>query len=194
MAWVLLFTLVCLCVCVCVSCLVVSDSETSWIVAHQAPLPMGLSRQEHWSGLPLPFPFTLLTQEILVPWNFAFCLNTARIPWYFLKKIHVLLFAFSLCACPGQLSAFELTKHFRHWGVNEVPGDVWESGLLGFSWLGWATIWIWFYKEVSPLRTWWFSFSCLNNIAWRMAPWWDKRVRKALCCFPDGSAWFYLMT
>ena len=172
-----------------------SDSfETSWTVACQAPLPMGLSRQEHWSGLPLPFPFTLLTQEILVPWNFAFWLNTTRIPWYFLKKIHVLLFAFSLCACPGQLSAFELTKHFRHWGVNEVPGDVWESGLLGFSWLGWATIWIWFYKEVIPLRTWWFSFSCLNNIAWRMAPWWDKRVRKALCCFPDGSAWFYLMT
>ena len=91
----------------------------------------------------------------------------------FPKKIHVPLFAFFLCACPGQLSAFELTKHFRHWGVNEVPGDVWESSLLGFSWLGWATIWIWFYKEVSPLRTWWFSFSCLNNTAWRMAPWWD---------------------
>ncbi|KAM7232698.1 hypothetical protein CapIbe_017459, partial [Capra ibex] len=23
---------------------------------HQAPPSMGLSRQEHWSGLPLPFP------------------------------------------------------------------------------------------------------------------------------------------
>ena len=27
---------------------------TPWTVASQAPLPMGLSRQEHWSGLPCP--------------------------------------------------------------------------------------------------------------------------------------------
>ena len=27
-----------------------------WTVAHQAPLSMGLYRQEHWSGLPLPSP------------------------------------------------------------------------------------------------------------------------------------------
>ena len=29
---------------------------TPWTVAHQAPLPMGFSRQEYWSGLPLPSP------------------------------------------------------------------------------------------------------------------------------------------
>ena len=29
---------------------------TSWTVAHQAPLPMGFSRQEYWSGLPIPSP------------------------------------------------------------------------------------------------------------------------------------------
>ena len=28
-----------------------SDSATLWTVAHQAPLSMGLSRQEHWRGL-----------------------------------------------------------------------------------------------------------------------------------------------
>ena len=33
---------------------VVSDSETPWTAAYQAPLSMGFSRQEHWSGLPLP--------------------------------------------------------------------------------------------------------------------------------------------
>ena len=27
---------------------------TPWTVARQAPLSMGLSRQEHWSGLPFP--------------------------------------------------------------------------------------------------------------------------------------------
>ena len=30
--------------------------ETQWPVAHQAPLSMGLSRQEYWSGLPCPPP------------------------------------------------------------------------------------------------------------------------------------------
>ena len=29
---------------------------TPWTVAHQAPLFMGFSRQEYWSGLPFPFP------------------------------------------------------------------------------------------------------------------------------------------
>ena len=32
------------------------DSETPWTVAHQAPLSMGFSRQEYWSGLPFPTP------------------------------------------------------------------------------------------------------------------------------------------
>ena len=29
---------------------------TPWPVAHQAPLSMGFSRQEDWSGLPFPSP------------------------------------------------------------------------------------------------------------------------------------------
>ena len=29
---------------------------TPWTVAHQAPLPMGFSRKEYWSGLPFPSP------------------------------------------------------------------------------------------------------------------------------------------
>ena len=29
---------------------------TLWTIAHQAPLSMGLSRQEYWSGLPCPPP------------------------------------------------------------------------------------------------------------------------------------------
>ena len=32
---------------------------TLWTVAHQAPLPMRLSRQEYWSGLPCPPPENL---------------------------------------------------------------------------------------------------------------------------------------
>ena len=30
--------------------------STPWTVAHQAPPPMGFSRQEYWSGLPYPSP------------------------------------------------------------------------------------------------------------------------------------------
>ena len=35
---------------------------TPWSVALQAPLSMGFSRQEHWSGLPFPSPGIFLTQ------------------------------------------------------------------------------------------------------------------------------------
>ena len=32
---------------------------TPWTAAHQAPLPMGFSRQERWSGVPLPSPMII---------------------------------------------------------------------------------------------------------------------------------------
>ena len=35
---------------------VISNSATPWTIARQAPLSMGFSRQEHWSGLPGPPP------------------------------------------------------------------------------------------------------------------------------------------
>ena len=38
---------------------VVSDSETPWTVACQAPLLMEFSRQEYWSGVPFPTPVDL---------------------------------------------------------------------------------------------------------------------------------------
>ena len=40
-------------------CWVISHARlfmTPWTVAHQAPLSMGFSRQEYWSGLPCPPP------------------------------------------------------------------------------------------------------------------------------------------
>ena len=46
------FILFCCCL-VAKSCLTLCDP---WTVAHQAPLSMGFSRQEYWSGLPLPPP------------------------------------------------------------------------------------------------------------------------------------------
>ena len=52
-----------MCVCVYVhvhAYSVVSNSFTTpWTVARQAPLSMEFSRQEYWSGLPLPSPGNL---------------------------------------------------------------------------------------------------------------------------------------
>ena len=39
---------------------------TPWTVARQAPLSMGLSWQEYWSGLPFPPPFDLLLLLLLL--------------------------------------------------------------------------------------------------------------------------------
>ena len=33
-----------------------TESATPWTAAYQAPLPTGFSRQEYWSGVPLPSP------------------------------------------------------------------------------------------------------------------------------------------
>ena len=44
------------CLCSMISRSAVSDSATLWTVARQAPLFMGFSRQEYWSGLPCPAP------------------------------------------------------------------------------------------------------------------------------------------
>ena len=42
---------------------VVSDSETPWTMARQAPLSMGFSRPEYWSGLPFPSPVIKVWNE-----------------------------------------------------------------------------------------------------------------------------------
>ena len=48
----------CVCVCVCMCVCVFSHFNcaqllaTPWTLAHKAPLSMGFSRQEYWSGLP----------------------------------------------------------------------------------------------------------------------------------------------
>ena len=46
-----------------------------WTAAYQAPLSMGFSRQEYWSGLPLPSPqYTYIClQKILYEPPFGFC-------------------------------------------------------------------------------------------------------------------------
>ena len=51
-------------VCMSVSCSVVSNTGTPWTTACQAPLSVGFSRQEYWSGQPFPSPGDLPNPEI----------------------------------------------------------------------------------------------------------------------------------
>ena len=39
---------------------------TPWTAAHQAPPSMGSTRQEYWSGVPLPSPEKPCTQDLII--------------------------------------------------------------------------------------------------------------------------------
>ena len=45
-------------------------SATPWTAAFQAPLSTGFSRQEYWSGVPLPSPKNNLTTQIIFYWDY----------------------------------------------------------------------------------------------------------------------------
>ena len=46
---------------------------TPWIPAHQAPPSMGFSRQEYWSGVPLPSPMWMLSCSTPICWKDSLC-------------------------------------------------------------------------------------------------------------------------
>ena len=66
---------------------------TPWTAAHQAPPSMGLSRQEYWSGVPLPSPFTSLGR--FIP-SFFFFFPLMRCQWDCFLNFSFLYFVSSL--------------------------------------------------------------------------------------------------
>ena len=60
---------------------------TPWTAAYQAPPSMGVSRQEYWSGVPLPSPFLSI-----ISLSFFFSLSFSLSP---LPSFPFLLFLFS---------------------------------------------------------------------------------------------------
>ena len=60
------------------ACSVMSLCYPPWIIACKAPLSMGFSKQEYWSGLPFPplgiFPIQGLN-PCLLPWQVYSCLE-----------------------------------------------------------------------------------------------------------------------
>ena len=71
----------------------VQPSATLWTAAFQAPPSMGFSRQEYWSGVPLPSPDVWLETAI----------------W--LNRLHLLLFVFSLWWFDGFVPGQEQLSH-----------------------------------------------------------------------------------
>ena len=74
------------------ACLVTSVVYDS--VAHQAPLSMGFSKQEHWSGLPFPPPGDLPDPEMepaypVTPAGRFFIIEPPRSPWLHQRALQV---------------------------------------------------------------------------------------------------------
>ena len=75
-------------------------------VAHQAPLSMGFSRQEYWSGLPFPSPGKLLNPEIEpgspVLQEYSLMTEPPEKPHFrseSLKNIYLVFYSFLLFGC-----------------------------------------------------------------------------------------------
>ena len=81
---------------------------TPWTAAYQAPPSMGFSRQEYWSGVPLPSPW-----QSLVHFKLAWCLPRTLDPldWKLLKR-H-LASESQWWRCPQQSVSPETTGPFR---------------------------------------------------------------------------------
>ena len=61
---------------------------TPWTAAHQAPPPVGFSRQEYWSGVPLPSP-PHATVKIKDPMPQLRCGAARYINKYFILKVQI---------------------------------------------------------------------------------------------------------
>ena len=68
-----------MCVCVCMLCHI-QLFVTPWTVAQQAPLSIGFTRQEYWSGLPFPSPGLFLTQGLNPHLLSPLCLTSLNQP------------------------------------------------------------------------------------------------------------------
>ena len=94
---------------------------TPWTVAYQAPPSMGFSRQECWSGLPLPspggLPNAVLKPESLVSPALAGEFLTTSATW----EDHIYSVQFSCSVVSDSLRPYEL-QHARLPCPSPIPG------------------------------------------------------------------------
>ena len=119
---------------------------TPWTEAHQAPPSMGFSRQEYWSGLPLPSPNTLRDAKGL--WSsLSVCLSVS-------PGLSLQYFILQLPWCPRTLNDVSSIL-----GVHQTPSVLpfpspWPGNSLeSISWDSYKSHFIWFpsLKDHHPL-------------------------------------------
>ena len=105
---------------------------TPWTVAHQAPLSMGLSRQEYWSGLPFLPPGDLPHPEIK-PGSPA---SPALTGWFFTMvppgtpRVISTLFEKEMKAVPKpEAAALEPGSRDSHCEFSQPTSSGWETML-----------------------------------------------------------------
>ena len=64
---------------------------TPWTAAYQAPPSMGFSRQEYWSGVPLPSPDNRVHQPLVI-----LCITDIEVKWECSLKMTTVLFSFNV--------------------------------------------------------------------------------------------------
>ena len=76
---------------------------TPWTAAYQAPLSMGFSRQEYWSGVPLPSLFTLIKRLFS-----SSSLSAIRVVSSAYVRLLIFLPAILIPACASSRPAFHM--------------------------------------------------------------------------------------
>ena len=66
-----------------------SDSVNLWTITFQAPLSMGFSRQEYWSGLPCPPPGDPSTQGSNLCLLHLLCWQAVSLPLALPGKLYI---------------------------------------------------------------------------------------------------------
>ena len=67
-----------------------------WTAAHQAPPSMGFSRQEYWSGVPLPSPWTSAKQFSKMVLHCIFCYHSMTVSMILHSHQYLVLLLFTI--------------------------------------------------------------------------------------------------
>ena len=144
---------------------VMSDSATPWTVAHQAPLSMGFSRWEYWSGCPCLFqgifPTQRLNPRLLHHRHILYCLRHQDSP----RILEWVAYPFSRGTC---------------WPRNQTG----VSWIVGRFFTSWVTQEAQLYHQFSSVQL----FSCV----WLFATPGIVFLCHQCCVFPDNLIFFYL--
>ena len=89
--------------------------------AYQAAPPMGFSKQEYWSGVPLPSPFPQV--GILLMWCLIIEMVKIRSYYYFLITLFLLVIFFELCLPLAKIIASQSSWLNAYWEKARVRGD-----------------------------------------------------------------------